>query len=475
MVTRTPACHGRARRRCRGGLVGDGIGAGRGRRRMTMRLGAVFPQAEFGPSIRTRSCASCSGSRTPATTTCSCTTTCSAPTRAPAPMGRLLRPSRPVPRTARAVRLPARACSLELVTDVLVLPQRQTALVAKQVATLALLAPGPHPARRRHRVERRSSTRRSASTSGPGRAAWTSRSRCCGGCGPSRASITPARPTPSTRPGSCRCHPLRCRSGSGAAPTRARWRGSGDSPTAGSRCPSSSPGAGFEAGVARGARRGGRARAATPTRSGSKGSVWAPPARCTGSRPGGPLARRRRRRRRHQPAAGRRPVARRHTSTCCCAPPTLCARPRKIRQVPGTPLSSCSPRSGKVERRTRQSSLTVLDTTISPAPPCAATRAPMCTASPPICSPRTSTSPVCTPARIATPIAGERVADRPGAADGAARPVEGREEPVARRVDLVAAEPCELAAHDRVVLIEQRPATGCHPARRRSRWSRRCR
>jgi probable F420-dependent oxidoreductase len=36
----------------------------------------------------------------------------------------------------------AHACGLELVTDVLVLPQRQTALVAKQVATLALLAPG---------------------------------------------------------------------------------------------------------------------------------------------------------------------------------------------------------------------------------------------------------------------------------------------------------------------------------------------
>jgi probable F420-dependent oxidoreductase len=34
-----------------------------------------------------------------------------------------------------------RACNLEFVTDVLVLPQRQTALVAKQVATLALLAP----------------------------------------------------------------------------------------------------------------------------------------------------------------------------------------------------------------------------------------------------------------------------------------------------------------------------------------------
>jgi probable F420-dependent oxidoreductase len=36
----------------------------------------------------------------------------------------------------------ARACQLELVTDVLVVPQRQTALLAKQVATLELLAPG---------------------------------------------------------------------------------------------------------------------------------------------------------------------------------------------------------------------------------------------------------------------------------------------------------------------------------------------
>jgi len=35
-----------------------------------------------------------------------------------------------------------RECSLELVTDVLVLPQRQTTLVAKQTATLELLAPG---------------------------------------------------------------------------------------------------------------------------------------------------------------------------------------------------------------------------------------------------------------------------------------------------------------------------------------------
>ena len=36
----------------------------------------------------------------------------------------------------------ARECNLEFVTDVMVLPQRQTALVAKQVATIELLAPG---------------------------------------------------------------------------------------------------------------------------------------------------------------------------------------------------------------------------------------------------------------------------------------------------------------------------------------------
>jgi probable F420-dependent oxidoreductase len=36
----------------------------------------------------------------------------------------------------------ARECRMELVTDILVLPQRQTAMVAKQAATLQMLAPG---------------------------------------------------------------------------------------------------------------------------------------------------------------------------------------------------------------------------------------------------------------------------------------------------------------------------------------------
>ena len=57
-------------------------------------------------------------------------------------MERCLRPSRPFLEPLVLFAYLARACNLELVTDVLVLPQRQTALVAKQIATLALLAPG---------------------------------------------------------------------------------------------------------------------------------------------------------------------------------------------------------------------------------------------------------------------------------------------------------------------------------------------
>ncbi len=49
----------------------------------------------------------------------------------------------------------ARACTLEFVTDVLVLPQRQTALVAKQVATLGRPRAGPGAPRGGDRVERR--------------------------------------------------------------------------------------------------------------------------------------------------------------------------------------------------------------------------------------------------------------------------------------------------------------------------------
>ena len=61
----------------------------------------------------------------------------------------------------------AAVTALELVTGIIILPQRQTALVAKQAAEVDLLTERPLPARRRHRLERRSSTRRSARTSRP--------------------------------------------------------------------------------------------------------------------------------------------------------------------------------------------------------------------------------------------------------------------------------------------------------------------
>ena len=83
----------------------------------------------------------------------------------------------------------ARECRMELVTDILVLPQRQTALVAKQVATLQLLAPGVSGSGSVS-AGTPSNTTAWASTSAPGRLAWRSRSPCCAGCGRKRPSPT---------------------------------------------------------------------------------------------------------------------------------------------------------------------------------------------------------------------------------------------------------------------------------------------
>ena len=82
---------------------------------------------------------------------------------------------------------------LELVTGILILPQRQTALVAKQAAEVDLLTGG------RFRLGvgiggTRSSTRRSARTSARGRRI-ESRSSCCAGSGPSGRHLRgPYRP-----------------------------------------------------------------------------------------------------------------------------------------------------------------------------------------------------------------------------------------------------------------------------------------
>jgi alkanesulfonate monooxygenase SsuD/methylene tetrahydromethanopterin reductase-like flavin-dependent oxidoreductase (luciferase family) len=71
----------------------------------------------------------------------------------------------------------AAVTSMELVTGVLILPQRQTILVAKQAAEVDLALASAGTA---------SSTRPSARTSARAASAWRSRSRCCAGCGPSR-------------------------------------------------------------------------------------------------------------------------------------------------------------------------------------------------------------------------------------------------------------------------------------------------
>ena len=51
------------------------------------------------------------------------------------------------------------------------------------------------------------------------------------------------------------------------------------------------------------------------------------------------------------------------------------------------------------------------------------------------------------------------LADRTGAADGASGPVEGRQEPVAERLDLAPAERGQLATHERIVVLKQRAPT----------------
>ncbi len=75
------------------------------------------------------------------------------------------------------------ACTrLELVTGVIILPQRQTALVAKQAAEVDLLTEGRFPAGRRHRMERGRVRGARANPSATADGACPSRSRCCAGC-----------------------------------------------------------------------------------------------------------------------------------------------------------------------------------------------------------------------------------------------------------------------------------------------------
>src|SRR6476620_9884966 len=136
---------------------------------------------------------------------------------------------------------------------------------------------------------------------------------------------------------------------------------------------------------------------------------------------------------------------------------------------PGTPLSSCAPRSSNSSPEPITRSRSVLDTSTSLGPASALTRAPMCTAIPPMSSPADLALAGVQPGAHLEAERLHRVADRHVATDRSLRAVEHRQEAVARRVHLAAAKSCELRPDDSVVCVKQGvPVTvadlhGCRP------------
>ena len=206
-----------------------------------MEIGVVFPQTEIGPDVGAVRAYGQGVEELGFTATCSPTTTWSGPTP-PCIRGGT------APTTWTPTSTSRSSCSatwppaprLELVTGIIILPQRQTALVAKQAAEVDLLTGGKVPAGRGARVESASSTRPWARTvlrRGARieeqvdlllRQLWTTRSVTMAGRF-DRWSVPASHHCPSSVPS---------RSGS-VAPRRGPMRGWGGWPTAGS--PWSSP------------------------------------------------------------------------------------------------------------------------------------------------------------------------------------------------------------------------------------------
>ena len=111
---------------------------------------------------------------------------------------------------------------IEFCTSVMVLPQRQTALLAKQTAGDRPPFEPPAPTRCRHRLELRRV--RGPGRQFPERAVGCRRSRCkfSGASGQRRFSTSTRTCTGSTVPASTRGSPDRCRSGS-ADSARSKW------------------------------------------------------------------------------------------------------------------------------------------------------------------------------------------------------------------------------------------------------------
>ena len=104
------------------------------------------------------------------------------------PLARPLRHLRP-PSTSRSCcsATSPPSPSLELVTGVIILPQRQTALVAKQAAEVDLLTGGQLPLRHRRRLERRRVRGARQELHRPGQARGGADRCSCAGCGPSQS------------------------------------------------------------------------------------------------------------------------------------------------------------------------------------------------------------------------------------------------------------------------------------------------
>src|SRR5271155_3638353 len=112
-------------------------------------------------------------------------------------------------------------------------------------------------------------------------------------------------------------------------------------------------------------------------------------------------------------------------------------------QVPGTPFSSCSPRSMNSMPRPMTRSLTVLDTRISCETASAHTRAAMWTASTEVPVPDFALTGV-EPHSELKAVWHYRLVDCLGTANRSRRTVEGQEKPVACRSDLDTLEPSNL-------------------------------
>ena len=141
---------------------------------------------------------------------------------------------------------------------------------------------------------------------------------------------------------------------------------------------------------------------------------------------------------------------------------------------PGTPLSTCVPRSANSIPEPTTRSLTVLETSTSLA--CGERRDPGAEVDGEALDARVGELDLARvePGADLEAEPANRVADRAGAPDRARRAVERGQEAVAGDPDLLAAEPLQPVADERVVLARGAPSSSGRRARRRARSSRRC-